>query len=139
MNPSASGEPPASPVSATVAQRALIELAGAAAAGASLPEVLERVARAAATLVPGSLVHVWLASEDQRELRLATEIGAPPDHAGAELHRTVPLGEGLLGAVVRSAEPVVVPSFADDERIFNRTWARDQGVRSLRRGPARQR
>ena len=131
MNPSASGEPPASPVSATVAQRALIELAGAAAAGASLPEVLERVARAAVTLVPGSLVHVWLASEDQRELRLATEIGAPPDHAGAELHRTVPLGEGLLGAVVRSAEPVVVPSFADDERIFNRTWARDQGVRSF--------
>ena len=131
VNPSASGEPPASPVGATVAQRALIELAGAAAAGASLPEVLERVARAAVTLVPSSLVHVWLASEDQRELRLATEIGAPPDHAGAELHRTVPLGEGLLGAVVRSAEPVVVPSFADDERIFNRTWARDQGVRSF--------
>jgi GAF domain-containing protein len=131
VSPSASGEPPVSSVSATVAQRALIELANATAAGASVSEVLERVARAAATLVPDSLVHVWLASEDQRELRLATEIGARPDHAGAELRRAMPLGEGLLGAVVRSAEPVVVPSFADDDRIFNRAWALDQGVRSL--------
>ncbi len=107
--------------------------------GRQSADVLERVARAAATLVSGSLVHVWLASGDQRELRLATEIGSRPDHAGAELRRTVPLGEGLLGAVVRSAEPVVVPSFADDERVFNRVWARDQGMLLLRRRPARPR
>jgi GAF domain-containing protein len=131
VTPSASGEQPGPPISATVAQRALIELAGAAGAGANLSEVLERVARAAATLVPGSLVHVWLAGEDQRELTLATEVGARPDHAGAELRRAMPMGEGLLGAVVGSAEPVVVPSFSADERVFNRAWARDQGVCSL--------
>jgi GAF domain-containing protein len=76
VGPSPSGEPGGPPAGATAAQRALIELAEAAGAGATLSEVLELVARAAATLVPGSLVHVWLAGEDQQELRLATEIGA---------------------------------------------------------------
>ena len=131
MTPRASGDPPGPPAGATEAQRALIELAGAAGTGANLSEVLERVARAAATLVPGSLVHVWLAGEDQRDLRLATEVGARPERNGAELRRAMPMGEGLLGAVMRSAEPVVVPSFSDDERVVNRAWARDQGVRSL--------
>jgi GAF domain-containing protein/CheY-like chemotaxis protein len=131
VSSSPSGERPGPPVGAATAQRALIELAEAAGTGASLAEVLERVARAATTLVPGSLVHVWLAGHDQRELRLATEVGARPDHAGAGLRRAVPMGEGLLGAVVRSAEPVVVPSFSDDERLFSRAWARHQGVRSF--------
>ncbi len=131
VSPSVSGEQPGPPVSTTLAQRALIELAEAAGAGANLAEVLERVARAAATLVPGSLVHVWLASEDQRELRLATEVGARPDRGGAELRRAMPMGEGLLGAVVGSVDPLVVASFSDDERVFNRAWARDQGICSL--------
>jgi GAF domain-containing protein/CheY-like chemotaxis protein len=116
---------------ASAAQRALIDLAEVVGAGASLSDVLDRVARAATTLVPGSLVHVWLASEDQRELRLATEIGTRPARAGAELRRTVPTGEGLLGAVVGSEEPVVVPSFRADERVVSQAWARDLGVASF--------
>lgn len=131
VSPSVSGEQPGPPVSTTLAQRALIELAEAAGAGANLSEVLERVARAAATLVPGSLVHVWLVSEDQRELRLATEVGARPDRGGAELRRAMPMGEGLLGAVVGSVDPLVVASFSDDERVFNRTWAQALGICSL--------
>ena len=131
MSPNPSGERPLRTGGATAAQRALIELAEAAAPGASLSEVLERAARAAATLVPGSLVHVWLASEDQRELRLATEIGARAGHAGPELSRAVPMDEGLLGAVVQSLEPVVVPSLLADARAANRAWAQDQGVVSL--------
>jgi GAF domain-containing protein/CheY-like chemotaxis protein len=126
-----SGERPGPSASATAAQRALIELAGAAGTEASLPEVLERVARAAATLVPDSLVHVWLAGEDQQELRLATEVGARPERVGAELRRVMPMDEGLLGAVVGSPEPLVVPSFSDDARVVNRAWARAQGISSL--------
>ena len=126
-----SGERRSQPGGATAAQRALIELADAAAPGASLSEVLERVARAAATLVPGSLVHVWLASEDQRELKLVTEIGAQLDHGGAEQCRAVPMDESLLGAVVQSPEPVVVPSLLDDERAVSRAWAQHQSVVSF--------
>ena len=117
MTPSPAGErldPPAGPAAA---QRALIELTEAAGAGASLPEVLERVAQAAATVVAGVLVHVWIASQDGRELRLAAEIGGRRGHAGLELRRALPLGEGLLGAVVRSAEPVIVPSLTEDPRL----------------------
>ncbi|HEX2480431.1 MAG TPA: GAF domain-containing protein [Methylomirabilota bacterium] len=131
MGPHPSGERRSQPGGATAAQRALIELADAAAPGASLSEVLERVARAAATLVPGSQVHVWLASEDQRELKLVTEIGARPDHGGAEQCRAVPMDESLLGAVVQSPEPVVVPSLLDDERAVSRAWAQHQSVVSF--------
>jgi GAF domain-containing protein/CheY-like chemotaxis protein len=113
------------------AQRALIELAEAAGAGASLAEVLHRVARAAATLVPGALVHVWLAGEHEREIRLATEIGARPSRTGVEVFRAMPMGQGLLGAIVRSAEPVIVPVLSQDERLTNPAWVRDQGVCSL--------
>ena len=126
-----SGERAVPPAGAAAAQRALIELAETAGAGASLPDVLERVARAAATLVADALVHVWIASEDGRELRLATEVGGRPDRPGAELRRALPLGEGLLGAVVRSAEPVIVPSMAEDARVVNRAWIREQGVSSF--------
>jgi GAF domain-containing protein/CheY-like chemotaxis protein len=120
------GERPAPP--AETAQRALIELAEAAGAGASLADVLLRVARAAATLVPGALVHVWLVGEDEREIRLATEIGARPGRTGVDLRRAIPMGQGLLGAVVRSAEPVIVPDLSGDERLTNPAWVRDQGV-----------
>ena len=113
------------------AQRALIELAEAAGAGASLGEVLHRVARAAATLVPGALVHVWLTGEDEREMRLATEVGARPGRAGVEIRRAMPMGHGLLGAIVRSAEPVIVPVLSQEERLTNPAWVRDQGVCSL--------
>ncbi len=113
------------------AQRALIELAEAAGAGASLAEVLHRVARAAATLVPGALVHVWLTAEDEREIRLATETGARPGRTGVEVRRTMPMGQGLLGAIVRSAEPVIVPVLAQEPRLTNPAWVRDQGVCSL--------
>jgi GAF domain-containing protein/CheY-like chemotaxis protein len=115
----------------TAAQRALIELAEAAGAGANLPEVLERVARAAATLVADALVHVWIASPDERELRLATEVGGRPGRAGVALRRVLPFGEGLVGAVVRSAEPVIVPSLADDARLMSPAWVRDQGLASF--------
>ncbi len=131
MGPHPSGERRSQPGGATAAQRALIELADAAAPGASLSQVLEGVARAAATLVPGSLVHVWLASEDQRELKRVTEIGARPDHGGAEQCRAVPMDESLLGAVVQSPEPVVVPSLLDDERAVSRAWAQHQSVVSF--------
>jgi GAF domain-containing protein/CheY-like chemotaxis protein len=132
VDESSSGEASA-PLAAgpVAAQRALIELAEVAGAGASLPAVLERVARAAATLVADALVHVWIASEDERELRLAVEVGGEPRSSGVELRRVLPLDEGLLGAVVRSAEPVIVPSLAEEFRLANPAWARDRGVRSF--------
>jgi GAF domain-containing protein/CheY-like chemotaxis protein len=130
VSESAPTENPALPAG-EAAQRALIELAEAAGAGASLAEVLLRVAGAAATLVPGALVHVWLAGEDVREIRLATEVGARPGRAGVELRRALPMGEGLLGAVVGSAEPVVLSVLLDDPRVTNPDWARDQGVCSF--------
>jgi GAF domain-containing protein/ActR/RegA family two-component response regulator len=114
------------------AQRALIELAEAGASGAGVAEVLDRVADAAQTLVPDALVHLWLLSEDGGALRLATERGAqPPGSPGSAPRRTVPLGEGLLGQVAGSAEPVVVASLPDDPRLADPAWVRDQGLRSF--------
>jgi GAF domain-containing protein/ActR/RegA family two-component response regulator len=131
VRPSPSGARPGSPAGAAAAQRALIGLAEVAGAGAGLPEVLGRVAGAAATLVPEALVHLWIAGDDERELRLAVEVGQRPGRAGVALRRAMPLGEGLVGAVVRSAEPVIVPSVAEDPRLVSRAWVRDQGLASF--------
>jgi Nif-specific regulatory protein len=37
-------------------------------------------------------------------------------------------GEGIIGAVVESGQPIVVPRIAEDTRFLNRTGAREDGV-----------
>jgi GAF domain-containing protein/ActR/RegA family two-component response regulator len=116
---------------AAAAQRALIELADAAASGASVPQVLERVACAAQALVGEAVVDVWLMGEEGREFRLATELGARPGRDRVSLPPTVPAGVGLLGQVVRGPEPLVIEAPADDPGLGAPGWMRAEGLRTF--------
>jgi GAF domain-containing protein/CheY-like chemotaxis protein len=102
--------------------------AATASAGTTLADVAGGVARAAAQLVPDALVHVWLASEDGGELQLAAELGGPPGPGGAAL-RVLPAGRGLLGTILGSAGPVVVPALPADAARLDAAWARADGAR----------
>jgi GAF domain-containing protein/CheY-like chemotaxis protein len=108
-----------------------IELADAVPPDASLAQVLERVARWGHGLLPDAVVHIWLASEDGRELRLVTELGARPGRHGVPLRRTVPMAEGLLAQVLATPEPVVVEALAEDPRLAEPAWVHDQDLRAF--------
>jgi GAF domain-containing protein/CheY-like chemotaxis protein len=115
-----------SPAGGAAGPRDLLDLAGTTATGASLPQLAERVARAAAALVPDAVVHVWLVSEDGGELRLAAELGAAPGRAGTGA-RVLPPGGGLAGTVVGGPEPVAVAPAGGPP--LDPAWARAQGLR----------
>jgi CheY-like chemotaxis protein len=111
--------------------RALINLAEATTTGLSSREVLDRVVAAAATLADEAVVHLWLVSEDLRELRLAAQAGRRPGKTGVPLPTTLPVDTSLAGLVARSRETLVLPSLKGEQRMAAPEWAHDQGVASF--------
>ncbi len=112
-----------------MAQRPLLELAEAVAAGSSLPEILAGVVRTAAALVPQTIVQVWLVSEDGAEPRLAAvhdagRAGAPDPAASAAPTAT------FARAVMDAAEPVRVVAPIDGEKTVDPAWTRARAIRS---------
>ena len=69
-----------------------------------LSAVLARVAEAAVDLVPGSAARIW--TVDGERLALSAEAGAVPSMGAAE--PSLALGEGWVGHVARTLEPLVV-------------------------------
>jgi GAF domain-containing protein len=93
--------------------------------------MLELVAAAARALTGEATVHLWLADEERRELRLVAESGQRPGRPGKTLRPRLKLNEGLVGEVARTREPLVLSSLRDDRRIANPEWVRDQGFASF--------
>ena len=89
-----------------------------------LSQVLDGVVQAAAGLVPDASVRLWIAEEDRLVLRVEGGI------AGTALggRRTVfAVGEGLVGQVAETREPLVVERVVEDPRTVNVEWMRQEG------------
>jgi DNA-binding response OmpR family regulator len=78
---------------------------------ASLPEA---AARAAAEVLEATKASLLLLDDDKRELRVAAALGRA---IGTDDMSPVPVGEGIAGAALSGAEPVVVEDITRDERF----------------------
>lgn len=109
---------------------ALAGLAQAVASSAASPDaVLKEIARAAAALVGGVFVAVWVADEATRTLAMR----AVSDEArGAGFPAPVlAYGVGAVGWVAERQEPVEVPDVLADDRFAFKDWWRASGLRSF--------
>ncbi|MBI4611533.1 MAG: GAF domain-containing protein [Candidatus Rokubacteria bacterium] len=104
--------------------QSLTRLTQALTASLELPEVLDRVVRAASDLLPGSSARIWVLEGDRLHLR--SEWGIRGAH-GSGRKTEFALGEGLAGHVAMAREPLVVEDVVADPRIVNVTWLREQG------------
>ena len=78
-------------------------------------ELFSRIALSMRRLIDYRTFGIWLLDEDRRELQVkhAVQYG---DH---NHHRTVPLGEGLVGYAALHGEAVLVPDVSLDPRYIN--------------------
>jgi GAF domain-containing protein/CheY-like chemotaxis protein len=106
----------------------LARLAQVVTASLDLPEVLERVARAATDLLPDSASRIWVAEGDRLVLRAESGVHSPPRSG---LKTVLALGEGLTGHVALTRRPLVVEDVIADPRAVNAAWMRAEGYASL--------
>jgi GAF domain-containing protein len=106
----------------------LAHLAQVITASLELPEVLDRVARAATDLLPDSASTIYVA--DGERLVLQSECGIR-EASGSHRRTERALGEGTVGRVALTREPVVVEDVLADPRVVNAAWIREEGFVSL--------
>jgi signal transduction histidine kinase len=90
-----------------------------------LQDALRRCADAVATHLDARHVRLWLLEPEREvlELRASSGPASAPD-AGAP----VPLGEGVVGRVVREVVPAISRDVPSEVRLGLGTWARHEGV-----------
>jgi GAF domain-containing protein/ActR/RegA family two-component response regulator len=98
----------------------LARLAQVVTASLELPEVFERVVRAATGLLPESSGRIWVVEGDRIQLRSEAGIHGVPKV-------NLALGEGLTGEVALTRLPIVVEDMQNDPRTVSIPWARQQG------------
>jgi GAF domain-containing protein len=108
--------------------RALAALNQVVSASLDADRVLERIAEAAADLLGAPFVAMWTADDgggvlDRRVLASATAHDPDP-------LTTLNFGEGIVGAVAASREPVNVADVFADGRVAAVEWCRAHGLRS---------
>ncbi len=107
---------------------ALTRLTETLTATLSLEEVLDRVVGSAVDLFGSSVSRVWLLDPDGRSLSLRASAGA----VSAVVGRThLAAGEGLMGHIVASRAPVLVPDLLADARPGNIERIRAEGIVSF--------
>jgi GAF domain-containing protein/CheY-like chemotaxis protein/anti-sigma regulatory factor (Ser/Thr protein kinase) len=94
----------------------------------SLEEVLDRVARSAVDLFGSSVSRLWLLDEDSRGLSLRASAGAVSAVQG---HTRMGVGEGLMGYIVTTRAPLLVPDLREDPRPHNMERIRAEGIISF--------
>ncbi len=104
----------------------LARLAQAITASLELPEVLQRIARAATDLVPDSRAGIWVV--DGERIVLRAEAGATEQRSERQ---ELAFGEGLTGHVAASRGALVVDDVASDPRVVNLAWMRVLGFVSF--------
>ena len=88
-------------------------------------EVFRRVVDAAVELFGSSAAQLWLVEEDGQHVALHAAAGVDASTEDFERHR---VGEGLIGTVVASREPLAVVDVLNDPRARNVESARAAGV-----------
>jgi GAF domain-containing protein len=107
---------------------ALGRLAQTLTATLSPDEVFQRVVAAAVELFGSSAAQLWLVEEDGRHVALHATAGA---ESSTESFERVAIGEGLIGTVVATREPLAVVDALDDPRARNVVPSRAAGVISV--------
>ncbi len=106
----------------------LVKLAQAVTASLELPEVLDRVARAATELLPDSSSRIWVVEGDRLVLQAAAGTLGPPK-SGRKTEFA--FGEGLVGQVAIMREPFVSEDVLAYPGVVNVEWMRKEGYVSV--------
>ncbi|MFQ5828022.1 MAG: GAF domain-containing protein [Candidatus Methylomirabilia bacterium] len=101
----------------------LARLAQAVTGSLELPDVLDRVARAATDLLPDSASRIWVVEGDCLAVRSESGTLGPP-RSGRKT--VLAMGEGLVGHVAVTREPLVVAGVLADRRTVNVEWFRQE-------------
>lgn len=102
----------------------LIGLAQTVTSSLDLREVLEGVVQAASRLIPASSVRLWIAEEDRLVLQAESGVSRA---AGGGQRTSFAVGEGLVGHVAQTREPLVIDRVLEDPRTVNVEWLRHEG------------
>jgi signal transduction histidine kinase/ActR/RegA family two-component response regulator len=105
----------------------LAELAEAIAGSLQLSEVLDRVARAATELLPGSAARIWVVERSILVLRAEAGTEGLPQRGDKT---ALAFGEGWAGHVATTQQPLIVEDIASDARLVNRQWMAEHGYAS---------
>lgn len=97
-------------------------------ASLSLEDVLGRVVQSAVDLFGSSVSRVWLLDEDGRSLSLRASAGAMTTVNG---RTRMSADEGLMGHIVTSRAPLLVPDLREDGRAHNAERIRAEGLISF--------
>src|SRR5207249_4636225 len=91
------------------------------------PAVRERVVDAAAELFDSSVARLWLVDDDGAQVTLRASVGA---RGAGEGRPPLRVGEGLVGTVVATREPLAVADVLGDPRTRNVAQLRAEGTAS---------
>ena len=108
--------------------RALAALNQIVSASLDTDRVLERIATAAADLLSAPVVAMWTADEGARLLHRRVLASATAD--ASQSVTTLAFGEGIVGIVAATREPLNVPDVIADGRVVSVEWFEAQGLRS---------
>ena len=93
-----------------------------------LADVLAAASRAAAEMVPGSLVLIWTQNDDRLVLRAAA---GTVEHAWAALPTTLAPGEGLVGAAGLADDVLIVEEPGADPRARVTSFLHAEGIHTF--------
>jgi PAS domain S-box-containing protein len=93
-----------------------------------LDALLRTISDAAADLTGAKLVTFWLADEQRRTLSFTSSTS--PEMMETYSPTIMTYDQGATGWVARHHEPVVVDDMLADERLVNRAWSEQWGMRS---------
>jgi serine phosphatase RsbU (regulator of sigma subunit) len=94
----------------------LLEISKTLSAPLDLDEVIEAIFRALRQVVKYDAVVIYLLNRSTRRLELVREIGYPE---GSEEAFQLMVGEGIVGWVAKTGEPLIVPDVRRDRRYVN--------------------
>jgi len=94
----------------------LLEISKTLSAPLDLDEVLEAIFRSLRQVVRYAAASIYLVNRSTQRLELVREIGYP---AGSEEAFRLSVGEGIVGWVAKTGEPVIVPDVRRDRRYVS--------------------
>lgn len=94
----------------------------------ALEKVLQRFVGHAVALFGNSLARLWLLDEDGRTLTLRAHAGATSDAVGVT---RLALGEGLMGTIAATRQPLVIDDVREEARTRNVARVRAEGTVSF--------
>jgi PAS domain S-box-containing protein len=107
---------------------ALIRLTESLTATLSRQELLDRIVASATDLFESNMVRLWLVEDDGKHVSLAAFAGA---RAGAGSATRLPIGQGMMGTIVATRSPLVIPDIRVDPRVHNRAHMTETGAFSF--------